>query len=159
MELVARHLGGDAGRALAAEALPLLLKEHEYWTQGARVGPSLGISRAIPAPPSTCLAPSDTLRRSHPSRARLSTRHASSISLSLRLSRLIASPGPKSVSVSCPSGELHRLSRYFADWALPRPESWREDAELAEGLPEEEVRPLASLEIARSFSALPCAFG
>ena len=32
-------------------------------------------------------------------------------------------------------GAPHALSRYYAAWDQPRPESYREDAALAEGLP------------------------
>lgn len=78
---VVRHLGACAGRAFAAEALPLLVREHAYWTSGR-----------------------------------------------------------KAVTVVGAGGRRHCLSRYYADWALPRPESWREDSEAAEGLAPEEAR-------------------
>ncbi|GBF87739.1 trehalase-like [Raphidocelis subcapitata] len=35
--------------------------------------------------------------------------------------------GPKAVAVRGRDGRVHALSRYWADWFKPRPESWRED--------------------------------
>ncbi|KAF8067132.1 trehalase [Scenedesmus sp. PABB004] len=39
--------------------------------------------------------------------------------------------GPKALRVAAPDGTVHALSRYWADWAAPRPESQREDEALA----------------------------
>lgn len=40
------------------------------------------------------------------------------------------------------NGATHSLSRYWADWDAPRPESYREDVQLAEGLSTEQARRL-----------------
>lgn len=40
------------------------------------------------------------------------------------------------------AGHRHSLSRYWAAWDQPRPESWREDAQLAQGLPPAEAARL-----------------
>ena len=66
-----------------------------------------------------------------------------------------APAGSKAVTVVGPGGERHSLSRYFADWALPRPESWREDAELAEGLPPDEARARRLARCGNAFLILP----
>lgn len=39
--------------------------------------------------------------------------------------------GDKAVTVVAADGSRHNLSRYWANWTAPRPESYREDAELA----------------------------
>eukprot|EP00879_Flechtneria_rotunda_P007623 GHRR01007995.1.p1 GENE.GHRR01007995.1~~GHRR01007995.1.p1 ORF type:complete len:511 (+),score=72.93 GHRR01007995.1:1352-2884(+) len=38
---------------------------------------------------------------------------------------------PKALNISDANGNVHSLSRYWADWYQPRPESYREDSELA----------------------------
>ena len=38
---------------------------------------------------------------------------------------------PKQVRVQAPDGSVHELTRYYADWDSPRPESFREDQETA----------------------------
>jgi alpha,alpha-trehalase len=38
--------------------------------------------------------------------------------------------GPKAVQLTSSTGQTYRLSRYYADLEEPRPESYREDAEL-----------------------------
>ncbi|KAF6257659.1 trehalase-domain-containing protein [Scenedesmus sp. NREL 46B-D3] len=58
--------------ALLSRALPLLLREHDYWTSA-----------------------------------------------------------PKAVRVATADGTVHNMSRYYADWSQPRPESYREDVETA----------------------------
>jgi alpha,alpha-trehalase len=42
------------------------------------------------------------------------------------------SSGDHSVTIVAADGRTHNLSRYYADWYAPRPESYREDAALAE---------------------------
>ncbi|KAK3235138.1 hypothetical protein CYMTET_54640 [Cymbomonas tetramitiformis] len=49
---------------------------------------------------------------------------------------------PKAVWIVDEKGCSHCLSRYYASWEKPRPESWWEDAALAEGLPPEEAAAL-----------------
>ncbi|GAX83830.1 hypothetical protein CEUSTIGMA_g11254.t1 [Chlamydomonas eustigma] len=48
--------------------------------------------------------------------------------------------GGKAVIVTDDSGKQHRLSRYCADWEEPRPESYREDLEIASSLQSEEAK-------------------
>ncbi|KAL4856740.1 putative trehalase [Chlorella vulgaris] len=45
------------------------------------------------------------------------------------------STAPKGVVLRASDGQTHQLSRYWADWSQPRPESYREDVSTAAGLP------------------------
>eukprot|EP00891_Asterochloris_glomerata_P003247 jgi/Astpho2/3247/e_gw1.00052.22.1_t len=41
---------------------------------------------------------------------------------------------PKGLQVAGPDGEVYSLSRYYANWTLPRPESYTEDVQSAAGM-------------------------
>ena len=45
-----------------------------------------------------------------------------------------ACSAPKGLQVAGPEGEMYSLSRYYANWTLPRPESYTEDVQSAAGM-------------------------
>ena len=45
-----------------------------------------------------------------------------------------ACSAPKGLQVAGPDGEVYSLSRYYANWTLPRPESYTEDVQSAAGM-------------------------
>lgn len=136
---------GDS-RAFLAEALPALVAEHAYWTSGPRA-----VRLAVPATATIAVSAAAGSGGTGTSAAASAATGAatgggrgssSSDMQPASASNLAASGAARSatqVSSSSDGGgdgdaSFVTLSRYYADWEEPRPESYREDATLAENL-------------------------